>query len=991
MGYFRRRLGKVKIFNGNIGNLETSQLKNDLKQLLLGVDNSILLICMNANNKKIISKLYNSSRVSIITFNDLTNEIIKKNLQNVKYSRISDFLAIQIINTKMQEKFIGNKVMKNLCKSDYFARELYNLFGLFKVNNVTCDDLLKVLVEINISDEDKHRFELVVDTYKAYQEELEQNYFMDYKDIVIKCFEFLKENPSLQALYLQKYSHILVENAQNLSALQLELIKLLADDDKILLYGDKNAQIQTFMGANAFYPEVSDYSKNIKNIDIFKRALFLKGEVLDAQKSESIEYRECADLHEEIEFIAKDIIEKVYNGSSYKDFAILLRDNSLKNTICELLKQYEIPINLENYNEYFQQFKANFISILNLCEILENLNINKFTIEDFCLLNPKSKVDFNLYVQQFNLVFLNLLNNEIENKFLLGYIEKINEYSAQKNLLFTIFENKKLFSETEQESFKNIVCEIAFNYEKYKQNDYVAIITNLVKKLNISEKIYNIFVAKFLTSVVEVCNLDKNILNKKTKIQTILKILEATLEEVESKKDGVNILTFMNSADLQFSYVYIPSLVENYFPKKIKSTYFISDDANDKISAKLKCINPNFDKIILSQHEEVKKEENLLYVALLTAKEKVFLLTHKYEQKKIVQASSFFEQLKFADRNNFIELNENSNIVDEIDRECFDKNIEQKDKDFVLDKEKSLKLSASAISLFLNCPLRFYYKRLLGLKEESSYAASYGTIVHSVFEVLFEKYLSEFSKAKTLELVQVIFNAKNDIQNALKVGFSEDVVASVNLLSNLEVDEMYRKIVDAVEDLDARNFFAQSFESAECETSFSFELDEIQNVKFIGKIDAILESSDRSIIVDYKTGKDKKKVSYLFSDDGVNFINGKKQFSKKCINEYDYQIPLYYFAALNSKELEKYRNITHLGYQYVRPVSKGKNNNGSISDFIDVSSVNMYKDKIISNLKEHVVDKLHEVKEFLPEANMQNCNYCGFKEICSGVNGDSDE
>ena len=981
----------MKIFNGNIGNLETSQIKMDLDDLLLDENNSILLICMNTNNKKILSEIFSTPKISIITFNELTNEITKRNLLSAKYSRISDFVAIQIINSIMQEKFVLNKAMKNLCKSDYFARELYNLFGLFKVNNITYENLLEINSTANISDEDKQRFGLVIETYNTYHKELEKHSFMDYKDIVIKCFEFLKENKNVQLLYLQRYSHIFVENAQNLSTLQLDLIKMLGKEENIFLYGDKNSQIQTFMGANAFLPEVSDYSKNIKNNDIIQRALFIKGALLNSDKSNSIEYREYSDIQEEIDFIANDIINQVKNGRSYNEFAILLRDNSLKNTILELLKKYQIPVNLENYNEYFHAFKSILIRFLNFCDVLCALNLENFSAEAFKNIKPKSKVDFNLHIEQFNLLFANILNYEIENKFLLGKLEKINENSAEKNLYLTAMNNINLFSDVEKENFNNIEKEINFYYENFKQENYKEIVLHLIKKMNIEEKNYNILVAKFLNKIIEISELNKNILNRKTEFKTILDILNSTVEEIENEKNGINILTFVNCASLNFYNVYIPALTEGYFPKKIKSTHFISDDANIKLSEAIKTYNSNFEKIILSQKEEIKREENLLYAGLLTAQNKVILSTHKFEQKKQIVASSFFEQLKYVDELNFVENKKETEEKDILFEENIDTNKSKADLECILNKDNTINLSASSINLFMSCPLRFYYKRLLGLKEESSFAANYGTIIHSIFEIAFKKYLKEFSKEKFLEIGSFLFNAKEDLQSALNAGFCEDVINSILQVSQLELDEIRKNFENAIKDLDARNFFGQKFDNAECEIGFSFTLEEIPNVTFIGKIDSILEKNEKKFIVDYKTGTNKAELDYLFSDNGVSFLDKRNEFSLNRLKSYDYQIPLYYFASLKSPELEAHKNISEIGYQYVRPISKKQDRNGSTSDFISVEIAQNYKEQIINNLKEQVVDKLYETKEFIAEPEMNKCQYCGFKEICTKTDGEDDD
>ena len=47
-----------------------------------------------------------------------------------------------------------------------------------------------------------------------------------------------------------------------------------------------------------------------------------------------------------------------------------------------------------------------------------------------------------------------------------------------------------------------------------------------------------------------------------------------------------------------------------------------------------------------------------------------------------------------------------------------------KTQDFVINKDDKFKLSASSISDFLSCPQKFYYRNLIGLKEEIIYIFS---------------------------------------------------------------------------------------------------------------------------------------------------------------------------------------------------------------------------------------------------------------------------
>ena len=94
---------------------------------------------------------------------------------------------------------------------------------------------------------------------------------------------------------------------------------------------------------------------------------------------------------------------------------------------------------------------------------------------------------------------------------------------------------------------------------------------------------------------------------------------------------------------------------------------------------------------------------------------------------------------------------------------------------------------------------------------------------------------------------------------------------------------------------------------------------------------------------------------------------------------YDYQIPLYYLAIQNSRDLEAFKDrVSQLGLVYIRPKSK---DNGCNEDFISADRLEQYKDKIIQNLKETVIDKILSETDFKPEKSW-DCDNCAYKYLC---------
>jgi RecB family exonuclease len=333
------------------------------------------------------------------------------------------------------------------------------------------------------------------------------------------------------------------------------------------------------------------------------------------------------------------------------------------------------------------------------------------------------------------------------------------------------------------------------------------------------------------------------------------------------------------------------------------------------------------------------------------------------------------------------------NKEDNVKEVCFEKNEAglKKNEEKVINSDDTLYLSASSIQTFLQCPKKYYFRHILNLKEKSTFSASYGIMVHAIFELMLTKYIDEFSQEKVFELSEILFNIPNDREKALEIGFDERLVKDVYELSKLDLYEMKENFVDAITSL-GKSYFEERPENAVCETKFKFSIPELENVVFSGFIDLIAKYENGYRILDYKTGRDKTALKKLISDSGVEFLSeggqSKGQFSAAKVKGYEYQVPLYYLACLNADELKDYREeIYDMGYQYVRPDYK---NGGSKSDFIEAETVKKYKDKIIENIKKYVVDEIRSRTEFEACYNDFGCKYCSFGDICD-IEKDSED
>ncbi len=93
----------------------------------------------------------------------------------------------------------------------------------------------------------------LAELYDAYEAVKSEKGLMDYDDILLYALTFLKKLPDIRARFQSRYLHINVDEAQDISKVQLEIIRLLTPQGKrLFMVGDEDQSIYGFRGA---FPE----------------------------------------------------------------------------------------------------------------------------------------------------------------------------------------------------------------------------------------------------------------------------------------------------------------------------------------------------------------------------------------------------------------------------------------------------------------------------------------------------------------------------------------------------------------------------------------------------------------------------------------------------------------------------------------------------------------------------------------------------------------
>ena len=95
--------------------------------------------------------------------------------------------------------------------------------------------------------------EQLPEIYKRYQSELRKRRIMDYDDQMVYAYQILRQYPEVLSYIRNKFRYLCVDEAQDTSKIQHEIIKLLAaGNENLFMVGDED---QSIYGFRAAYPE----------------------------------------------------------------------------------------------------------------------------------------------------------------------------------------------------------------------------------------------------------------------------------------------------------------------------------------------------------------------------------------------------------------------------------------------------------------------------------------------------------------------------------------------------------------------------------------------------------------------------------------------------------------------------------------------------------------------------------------------------------------
>lgn len=184
-----------------------------------------------------------------------------------------------------------------------------------------------------------------------------------------------------------------------------------------------------------------------------------------------------------------------------------------------------------------------------------------------------------------------------------------------------------------------------------------------------------------------------------------------------------------------------------------------------------------------------------------------------------------------------------------------------------------VKISATAINMWLNCRMKFYYRYVCGLEEPADIAeeldpALLGTLLHEAMRHL---YYEHRGKEVDAGLIDTLVSSETLINKSLDAAFDSSRIGMSTLPVTgyeLLLRQVLLKLIDRVLRID-RAWTPFIIEGLE--VPFGFKLAEINGIELYasGRIDRIDSRRGHKRIVDYKTGEvavSVTSISSLFED-----------------------------------------------------------------------------------------------------------------------------
>lgn len=518
----------------------------------------------NEMHRRIHNLIGDNDTGYINTFHGFCVAVLQEDSYAVQYPK--NFLVLDNSDIDSMLRIIYEErglTLRDMTFAD--ARDMIEIQKLFKKPEYYLDMIgmsLEALHKKYLNAADKN--DIIFYGY-LYQEK--KCFGLDYNDLIKFTLYIFTQNDDIRLKWQKRLAYIMIDEFQDIDALQYELMEVLCAHHKnLFIVGDPDQTIYTWRGANVKYLlEFDRHFPNTKTVMMLKNyrstpQILAAANSLIAQNKHRIEkelipvlpdgkkpvFCFAGNSEEEAKWIVSKIKELHDSGVDYRDITILYRAHYVTRPIEEALLTEKMPYHIYSGVPFFGR-----------AEIKDALSYLR------------------MIVSQDDLSFRRVINTPKRNmgRRRMAYLE---EY-AEKNgcTLYTALKqtvDDDIFRGTKARAFISLTEDFSNGYEDRAVSDLLAAILNesgyenMLRTEGSQERLDNL--AELKQSVLEY---ETSCGEEATVFHYLAHVALFTNNDIEDNSDKVKLMTVHAAKGLEFPYVMLCGMNEGVFPsRKIK-------------------------------------------------------------------------------------------------------------------------------------------------------------------------------------------------------------------------------------------------------------------------------------------------------------------------------------------------------------------------------------------------------------------------------------
>lgn len=501
--------------------------------------------------------------VWVYTIHSTCARILRQHIEELKIGYRNNF---SIIDSKDQKSIISRCIKKEKVSRKYVKPAYYiKLFSTAKNQMIANPDWK------NTEDYEKKRTNEI---WKLYHETLLESNCLDFDDLLRYTLNLFQNCPDTLKKYQKRWKYQMVDEFQDVNAIQFEIIKLLAaghnnlcvvGDDDQSIYKWRGADVENILFFDKDFPgaRILVLDQNYRSTqNIIKAASCISNRITvrreknlwtENKKGSKISLYYARNEYDEAHYIARTIGD-FYDLDQYNwdEFTVLYRTNAQSRILEEEFRRNSIPYYLVGEISFYKRKE-----VKDLLAYLQLLS-DPFNQEAFIRvintpargIGKKTLEKIIFHAEDNNLPLLSVINDK-------DFLDELSSKN-KKNLSFFYNFIQASYQQLKKEGLKSAIKTIL------DKTEYI----NWLKKDNeiqAQTKIENI--SQLVNAVEHFEAVNSELGNFKCLIAFLQEIaLSSEADEYDKKKQKVTLMTLHLAKGLEFPIVFLAGMVEGLLP-----------------------------------------------------------------------------------------------------------------------------------------------------------------------------------------------------------------------------------------------------------------------------------------------------------------------------------------------------------------------------------------------------------------------------------------